>query len=391
MIRIHWSLVALLLAVTPAAADDLRTLAGKTINGKLDKINETEIVVGGVSTPLAQALDLTVRAGRNLPAAEKYIEVTLGDDSLVRCTKITFGVKDSELELTTGGKLKVPTSAVLTVLREAQDELLRKQWSALLKTKDRSDRIFALRDGQLNPVKGAFGAIDEAKQTIKFKPMTEGAKEIEPAFDKLPALQFAATDAPPQNAMCKVYDTDGNLVIASKLGYTGGNLTVTTPYGHNLTLASTAVAKLDFNIGRLTYLSDQEEKMSASAFLGGFNPLRKNLSLDGNPIIVQDKQYPKGLSCYAGADFEYNLNGKYKKMSAILSVDVRIAEEGQGKVTVTIFADKEKRFSQEVSTKAPTPINLDVRDVSTLRIIVAGPNFLPYHGHAVLANAYVSQ
>ena len=91
-----------------------------------------------------------------------------------------------------------------------------------------------------------------------------------------------------------------------------------------------------------------------------------------------------------GAD-SVNLNGKYKKLSALLSVDVRIAEEGQGKVTVTIFADKEKRFSQEVSTKAPTPINLDVRDVGTLRIIVAGPNFLPYHGHAVLANAYVSQ
>jgi hypothetical protein len=391
MMRIHLTILALLVAVTPGFADDLRTLAGKTVNGALEKITDSEIVVGGVSIPLAQALDLTVRAGRKLPAAEKYIEVTLGDDSLVRCSKVTFGVKETELELTTGGKLKVPTSAVLTVLRDAQDELLRKQWPALLKSKDRSDRIFILRDGQLNSIKGAFGGIDEKKQTIKFKPSTEGAPEIEPNFDKLPGLQFAATDAPPENGMCKVYDTDGNLVIASKLNFTSGNLTVTTPYGHKMAMASTAIAKLDFNLGRLTYLSDQEEKMSASAFLGGFNPLRKNLSLDGNPIIVQDKQYPKGLSCYAGADFEYNLNGKYKKMSALLSVDVRIAEEGQGKVTVTIFADKEKRFSQEVSTKAPTPINLDVRDVGTLRIIVAGPNFLPYHGHAVLANAYVSQ
>jgi len=395
MTRIHYTLVAffLPLAVSTAAADDLRTLAGKTIKGNLEKITDSEIVVKGVSTPLAQALDLTIRQGRKLPAAEKYIEVTLGDDSIVRCTDITFGVKESEMTLTTGGKLKAPTSAILTVLREAQNEAIRKQWAELTKAKnkDRSDRIYVLRDGSLNSIKGAFGPIDEKKQTIYFKPSTEGAPEIQPAFDKLPALQFAATDAPPEKNMCIVYDTDGNKVIAARLAYASGSLTVTTPYGHKLALPNTALAMLDFNIGRLTYLSDQEEKMSASAFLGGFNPLRKNLSLDGYPISVGDKQYAKGLSCYAGADFTYNLAGKYKKLSAILSVDTRIAEEGQGDVTVTIYADLEKRFTQKVSTKAPIPINVDLRDVNTLRIVVAGPNFLPYHGHAVLADAYVSQ
>jgi NPCBM/NEW2 domain len=391
MIRIRLTLLALLIAAVPALADDLRTLAGKTINGNLEKISDSEIVVGGVSTPLAQALDLTLRPGRTAPAAEKYMEVTLGDDSLVRCTKIHLGVKETKLELTTGGTLTVPTTAVLTVLRDAQDETLKKQWASLKFTKKRTDRIFVIREGQLNSIEGSFGAIDEAKQSIEFKPATADAPKIQPTIDKLPALAFAVTDAPPQNAMCMVYDMDGNKVIAAKLAYASNSLTVTTPYGQKLSLANASLAKLDFNIGRLTYLSDQEEKMAASAFLGGFNPLRKNLSLDGNPILVGDKQYAKGLSCYAGADFEYNLNAKYKKMSAILTVDLRIAEEGQGKVTVTIYTDKEKRFSQEVSTKAPTPINLDVRDVNTLRIVVAGPNFLPYHGHAVLANAYVSQ
>ena len=196
------TILALLVAVPPHSRTIFARSRGKTITGGLEKITDTEIVVGGVSTPLAQALDLTVRAGRKLPAAEKYIEVTLGDDSLVRCNKITFGVKETELELTTGGKLKVPTSAVLTVLRDAQDELLRKQWPALLKTKDRSDRIFVIRDGQLNSVKGAFGAIDETKQSIKFKPTGE-APGIEPAFDKLPAFS-SPRPAPPEKTLCTV-------------------------------------------------------------------------------------------------------------------------------------------------------------------------------------------
>jgi len=94
---------------------------------------------------------------------------------------------------------------------------------------------------------------------------------------------------------------------------------------------------------------------------------------------------------YAGAKVEYDLAGKYKKLSALLGVDSRIAEEGQGKVTLKIICDNEERYSQEVSTKGPVPINLNVQDVHQLRIIVVGSNFTNYSGHATLANAQVSQ
>lgn len=390
MTRILASIGFLFIAATPFFADELTTLAGKdAIKGTLEKITPGEIVITGKSTPLAQALLLTLRPNRTVPEAEKYIEVSLADDSVQRCTKVVFGVKDTELTLTTGVTMKAPTAAILTVLRDAQDTKLKEQWPKLMKSKKRTDRIFILRDGDLNPIDGSLGAIDEAKQSIKFKP--DAAAEIEPSFDKLQGFQFSRTEVPADKNLCKVFDIDGNILIASKLTYDAGQLAVTTPYGHKVALPNKSVAKLDFNFGRLTYLSDLDEKMSASAFLGGFNPLRKNTSLDGNPILVQDKQYAKGLSCYAGADFEYKLGSQYKKFAALLSVDLRIAEEGQGQVTVSIIADGTKLFSQEVSTKAPIPVNLDVRDVNSLRIVIAGPNFLPYHGHAVLANAHVSQ
>jgi hypothetical protein len=41
--------------------------------------------------------------------------------------------------------------------------------------------------------------------------------------------------------------------------------------------------------------------------------------------------------------------------------------------------------------KAPTPIAINVKDVKTLRIVVSGSNFTNYSGHAMLANAHVSQ
>jgi hypothetical protein len=277
------------------------------------------------------------------------------------------------------------------VLRDAQEPKFKEQWAKLLKSKKRTDRIYILRDGDLNPIDGAFGVIDEAKQTIKFKPAAEGSPEVEPAFERLQAVQFARTDVSALDSLCKVYDLDGTLLVASKLGYDGAQLTVTTSYGQKVALEGKLVGKIDFNFGRLTYLSDLDAKSPEAFLFGGFNPVRKDLNLNGDPIMLQDKAYPKGLSMYAGSELEYNLGEKYKKLSALLGVDSRIAEEGQGKVIVTIYCDREKRFTQEVSAKAAVPINIDVKDVKTLRIVVSGTNFTNYSGHATLANAHVSQ
>ena len=112
---------------------------------------------------------------------------------------------------------------------------------------------------------------------------------------------------------------------------------------------------------------------------------------NGDDITLQDKKYDKGLSMYAGVELEYDLAGKYKDFKALLGVDSSIAEEGQGKVTVTNYCDREKRGTFEVSTKAPTPISTNVKGVTTLRIVVSGSNFTNYSGHATLANAQVSQ
>ena len=381
----------LLVFATAARSDDLKTLAGKNLTGTLQKITDTDIVIGTSTMPIAQALELTLRPARSAPVTEKQIEVQLADESLVRCTKITFGVKDTVLQLTTGALVKVPTAAVVTVLRDAQEPKLIQQWTKLLKAKKRTDRIFILSNGDLNPVDGDLGAIDEAKQTVKFKPAIEGATEVEPAFEKLQGVQFARTDVSAQNSLCKVYDLDGNLLVASKLAYDGTLLTVTTPYGHKAALDGKIVARIDFNFGRLTYLSDLEAKAPEAVLFGGFNPVRKNKNLNGGALMLDGKEYAKGLSMYAGAELEYNLGEKYKKLSAVLGADSVIAEEGQGKVIVTIYCDREKRFAQEVSAKAAVPINLDVKDVKTLRIVVSGANFTNYSGHATLANAHVSQ
>jgi hypothetical protein len=384
----------LLLCAAPVWSDDLTTITGKgNVNGALEKITDADIVLKAgdkqVPTPLAQVLNLKLRDGRTVPAAETYFEVLLADDSMLRCTRITFGNKEAQLALTTGVAVKVPMGAILTVLRDAQDGALKSQFDKLKKSKKRTDRIYVRGAGGLNPIDGALGAVDEAKQMIKFRP--EGKDEIELALEKLQGLQFAAIDVPAAAPLCVVIDLDGNRLVASKLSYDAGQATLTTPYGHKVALENKLLAKLDFNFGRLTFLSDLDAKIPDSVLLGGFSPVRKDANLDGNPIMLQDKKYDKGLSMYAGAQVEYALSGKYKKLSGLLGVDSRIAEEGQGEVTLKIYCDNEEKFAQKVSATAPVPINLNIQDVFLLRIVVVGSNFTNYSGHATLANAQVSQ
>jgi len=392
-IRSAWILVVILLLAAPAWTDELKMLSGKSLSGTLEKITDSAIILKAgdksAETPLPQVLELTLRPGKSVPSANKYIEVQLLDESILYCTKATFSAKDVQLELTSGGIVKAPLTALVTFLRDAQDENLKKQWAKLLTEKTRFDRIFVLKDGDLNPLKGALGAIDESKQSIKFK--IEGGKEIEPELDNVQGMQFVRTDLPTEVSLCKVIDIDGNVVVASKLGYSGDRMNVTTPFGQKLTLDPKRLARVDFNFGRLTYLSDLDAKIADAPLLGGFNPLRKDTNLDGGPIMLQEKKYDKGLSMYAGVELRYDLAGKYKEFKALVGADSGIAEEGQGKVTVTIYCDSEKRNTFEVSTKAPIPIAVNVKDVTTLKIVVSGSNLTNYSGHATLANALVSQ
>ena len=391
MPRIHAALLLLALAST-ATADELRTLAGKSVTGSLAAITDAEIVMktdaGPVATPLSQVLAVDVRPVKGTPPA-KFALVRLIDDSILRCTDLAFGAKDVTLTLSSGASAKLPLAAVASILRDAHDPALAKQWERFDRQNVRRDRVFILRDGELNPVEGALGDVDPQAQAVRFT--REGAAAIALPLSRVAGLSFHRTEPPAEAPICRVVDQDGNTLAAARLAYADGTLTVTTPFGTAVPLKQEALAKLDFNLGRLTYLSDLDAKVIASPLLGGFNPVRRDANLDGNPIVLLDKQFAKGLSTYAGVELEYPLGGKYKDFKATLGADPRIAEEGQGKVTVTVYCDGEKRLSKDVSAAETVPIAVSVKDVNTLRIVVAGPNFTPFAGHATLADARVSQ
>jgi hypothetical protein len=394
------ALVLLLLLASVGVSDELRTLDGKTVKGQTTAVTESAITLttdaGPVSTPLSQVLALDIQPVKGIPAGAKYSDVRLLDDTLLHCTHVGFKEDKVELTLFSGAKINLPLNFMVSLVKDAHDTDLKKKFYDLASKKIRRDRVFILRDGELNPIDGTLGKADAKGQTIEFKIEGAGTKDI--ALDKLHGLVFYRAEAPQEAPICKVYDSQGNSLMAVKLTFDGKSYTLTTAFAAKISLGKDAVAKLDFNLGKLTFLSDLEPaKVLERSGVGLVTKYKKDTNLDGEPILFSVKEvekdvvkeFKKGLSLHAHTELEYNLAGKYKEFKAVLGVDARTGAEGQP--VITIYCDGEKRFSETITPKETRPLSLNVKDVQTLKIVVGSRNFLDLHDHATLADARVSQ
>lgn len=385
-----FSLTLMLLLPLFAAADQLRTLEGKVITGKTTSVNETHVILktdaGEVSTPMAQVLFLDLRPAKGVPIGSKYTDVRLLDDTILHCQDLAFLGKEVELTLLSGAKFKLPLSYVTWYLRNAQDAGLAAQWEKLLKEKVRTDRVVVVKDGDLTTLEGVLGAVDPAGKTIAFT--QEGSKPILAKLEKLQGLIFFRPDGATKGPICRVIDSQGNVLSAAKLILDKNIFQVTTTFGATVDLAEEAVARIDFNMGKLAFLSDLEpSKVVEKNALGLAEPYRRDTNLDGVPIIL-DRGYPKGLSMHAYTELEYDLGRKFKEFKAVVGVDPRIGTASKAKVS--IYLDGALKFSETASVKTRL-ILMDVTGVGSIKIVVSSPDFFGLGDHATLADPQLSK
>jgi hypothetical protein len=373
-------------------ADELRTLGGKSLTGSLTSIADGNVVFdtadGPVTTPLAQVLAIDLQPAKGIPAGAKYIDVRLIDETVLHCQDFKFEGNTAVLTLLSGTPLKLPVASLNWFVRGAEDAPVRKKFEEIAGQRVRRDRVVVLREGELNPLEGTLGDIDAQGKTILFK--REGADASAPILiEKLHGMIFYRPEGPAESPICKVFDQSGNMLAAVKLTYQNKAWQLTTPFGSSVPLPEGAVSKLDFNMGKLTYLSDIEPtKIVERSAIGLVVRHKKDANLDGEPIFL-DKRYAKGLSMHAHTELEFALGGKYKDLKGTLGIDIRTGADSQP--LVSIYCDGEKRFSETITPKAPRPISLSVKDIGTLKIVVGSRNELDLHDHVTFAEARVSQ
>src|SRR5207253_3016701 len=121
----------------------------------------------------------------------------------------TFKKDEGELTLLSDKVVKVKLKQVTGILRNAQDEALRKRWQEQRGKRATRDRVLVLKAGILNPLEGTLGEPDAKGEEINFKLASGGASRALP-FKRIHGLIFNRLNPETAPAVCEVHDVHGD-------------------------------------------------------------------------------------------------------------------------------------------------------------------------------------
>jgi hypothetical protein len=392
------SLAILLVGASVCWADhEVRTLTNQTYTGKVVAIKDQEVQIQEASgeikkTPLSQVLFINLHPAKEPSVETPYTLVRLADDSQLYCSAAEFKGTDLLITLLSGQKAKLPLSSLAGVLRNAQEKEVRTQFDAALTKKLKTDQLMTFKEGKLRSLEGNLGDVDAEGARIQFR--LDTGEVFNPKLANVRGLAWYRPRGAGKAPVCIVVDALGNTLAASDISLQGGTVAVTTSTGARIDFTESALSKLDFNRGKLTFLSDllPSDIVETTPLLQVTQIVHyhKDTDLDGQPIVLGKVKHAKGLSMRSHTELEFELNGKYKEFKAILGADTTYSKI-KTRAIVTIRCDGSQVFRERVNTDTPLPVDLNVANVQKLRIIVSSDIVGRESDRATLADARVSQ
>jgi NPCBM/NEW2 domain len=410
--------VALGLAASTAAADDLTTSNGKKITGKVVavdaqgvtfttteaqvKVPAKEIVVVDLGNKVAP-----VPKDKDTGKDAKFSEIELTDGSTFRAAKFVVKGKKFETELFPGPagvaapRFELPITAVFSAMRDAGDAKQREAWKKMLATRGKRDLYVIREETGLNFVQGTVlsGTDDGAELNFEKEDGTPTKLRLSRATGGLVFSQPQPSQV--AQTVCKVVDVFGNSLVAQAVEVTPSGVTVKTVSGVVVAYPSLAgLARFDYAQGNVAYLSDLEPQVDAPESPPDEKGLRLNVAapfirdrgVAGEPLKLPGYQlpFPKGLVVAPDTVLTYNLGGDYREFRVVVGIP-ETSPDAALEAKVTIEADGRVLFSEPVKRKdKPKELSLDVKGAKQLRIIVDAD--LAVNGNrVVLADARVQK
>ncbi len=397
--------LALLVLQTPALhAAEFKTLSGQTHKGELVSIgeNEVKLAVEGkeLAVPLAELLAIELQPSSKPLPSGPHQRLRLIDGTTLTCNSLELKGNEASVKLFSGQALKFPIASVHWLLTEAQDEKNRKEFEEQLARKASQDVLRLLsRDGTaINAFEGFVGDADAAGENLDFK---TGGNTVPVAMSRVRGIIFSRK--PGENAptpLCKVSDGFENHFAARKLTISGERFQLVTPTGLEIETPRASVARLDFSMGKVVYLSDLEPlSVDESFLLADLWHFRRDKNLEGGPISLGRKVYAKGIAVHSRTVIVYDVKG-YNNLRCVLGIDDQVT--GPAQAVVRFEADGNalpievdgKKAAHPLTLKSraePQEIKVDLSGVTRLRITVDYGDDLDLGDHVLFADARVTK
>src|SRR6476660_9883261 len=187
-----------------------------------------------------------------------------------------------------------------------------------------------------------------------------------------------ALDTPPAT-VCVVQDAAGNRSNAQAVSLADNSLQVEDASGVSFTIPWVDVARLDYSVGKVVYLSDLEPQSmrctpyfdfgTAAPALAQFYAPRRDMGLDHQPLRLAGQTFSKGLALASRTEITYRLPAGVKKFKATAGIDDSVRDVGR--VRLEISLDGKKMYDQPITGKQPpVDLNFDISGARRLSILV---------------------
>jgi len=394
------SLISLTVIAALAAEPEVnvRPLEGESFTGRLVELSAAKAVIKtsggqqGLTTAKLMWMEFTAAS----PADKPTIWVELLDGSRLSAVAFAAAQGKAQIELATRQKVEIPTRAIHTVRFHQQTPELAAQWAEIVSSKATGDMLITrktsmrtIEQADSEPRTVTEQALDQLEGTIL--EVTDNSVQFEIDGDKIPArrekleglVYYHKNKRELSSAVCRLVDAAGSVWQLRELSLTEDRLRGTTSGNVNVDWPLTGVARLDYSVGNVAFLSDLEADSGIVQIPVSVQPAAMTYKLSrifhvhaGPPLgadsfRIGGQQFENGLSLHSPTKLVYRVPQGFKKFFATVGVDDTVV--APGRFRLMILGDGKELARHDFSAderRKPVSLSLDVSGVRRLTIQV---------------------
>jgi hypothetical protein len=388
-----------LLVLSALAADadvTVRPLVGDSVKGKLAELSAEKVTLQTSDGP--QRLETSKLMWIELPAAgnvpKPTIWIDLLDGSRVHASGYTAANGKARITLPTRQIIEVPTRSVRTVRFNQQTPELATQWREITSSMASGDVVVirktstrTVEQGENEPrivteqaldqVEGTL--LDVSDDTVLFE--AEGQK-VPVRREKLEGLvYYQPAKREFSQPLARLIDAAGSTWLLRDVALSGEQVKATNLGNVPLVLPLAAVAKIDFSVGNVAFLTDLEADTAGGEQSPALQPAgmsykfssvlgaRPRPPLGADSFRIAGQRYENGLSLHSPNRVVFRVPAGFRFFYAVVGVDDSIL--APGRFNLVVMGDNKELarhpFTPE-QKRQPISLTLDVSNVRRLAI-----------------------